>query len=114
MNMRTIVDHKSFHILGEALLREDGCYVLVRNGEVKCADEVYERKYYNAIITKVLEENHTGMMHDTQKNKHKYLGCTVSVTPAHMYGFIQVFYCYELKEYFTLEELEFVNDQKPT
>ena len=109
MNVHTLVDRKSNEILGEALRHEDGCYVLIHNGVAKCADEVYERKYYDAIIKKVLEENHTGMMHDTQKNKSKYVGCKVSVTPAHMYGFVQVFYCYELKEYFVLEELRFLS-----
>lgn len=61
----------------------------------------------SAKIIAIDEENRTGMYHDPQKSKRpEMIGCLVTVRPAHLWKDKKVYYCYELREYFSEGEIE--------
>jgi len=121
----------------KCLLKEDGNYTGVETGKNYSKEEYYHSKQFKARIISIDIENKTGMYHhykefqddkninvikrlnyigiDTREDnkyswKLKYIGCYITVEKAHLFGSIQVYYCLELNDYFSGNEIEIIKD----
>ena len=92
-------------------------YIGVKTGTKYPKNEYHISKYYKAKIINVDKENKTGMYHlykewndnDEENNisyKSKYIGAIVTVSKAHYCGEHTVYYCTELQEYFSDDEIK--------
>ncbi|MCA1021559.1 hypothetical protein [Halobacillus litoralis] len=119
MQLHSIVQYDGMPVIVQekCLLTDSGDYVGVESGKTYQSNKYKAMDSLRAKIVSVDDVNNTGMIrldrefNDTEdenasKLKSKYLGCYVTVRPAHMYGGINVYRCYELDEYFSEYEIE--------
>ena len=95
----------------EALDTDRDYFIGIDTGKKYSKSDYYISEYYKAIIKNVDKKNKTGMCHlYKDKNrvsfKKKYLNSIVSVRKAHFMGKHTIYYCHELNEYFSDDEIE--------
>lgn len=99
----------------DCLMSVDGDYVGVVTGTLYPKDSHYHSPLHKAVIISVDQENLTGMMHlseadsifgiNKKEYKARYIGCCITVSKVHLFNDVQIYYCTELKEYFSQNEL---------
>lgn len=106
----------------KCLKRQNGDFINIDDGTIYPCSDHYASKQYKAIIQKPDTENMTGMYHlyeefsgNNEENKkswkEKYIGCYVTVEPAHKCGDLKIYRCLELNgEYFSENELQILED----
>ena len=99
------------------LMTETGDYVGLSSGKFCSKKDHYHKELLKGQIVSVDSVNNTGMYHlcegdEEEENrysfKRKYIGCIVSVETAHSYGELTVYYCHELDEYFSSNEIKII------
>ena len=121
MQLYIIWNKNSVGINEKCLLREDGNYIGVETGKLYGIKEgYYASKLYNAKIKSVDDINRTGMYHlyeywhngmeENKKTfKQNYMNCFITVKEAHYVDELKIYFCLELNEYFSEDEIEILD-----
>lgn len=121
MQLYIVWTKNSTGINEKCLLREDGDYIGVETGSLySVKDGYYASKLYKAKIKSVDNINKTGMYHlyesrddDIEENKktfkQNYMNCFITVKEAHYVDELKIYFCLELNEYFSEDEIEILD-----
>ncbi len=115
MQLFSLYTRDHLKIKERCLITVDGDYVGVLTGSIFRKEDVYCKPIHGAVIISVDQENKTGTKDLSEDHpffgvnkmrwKERYIGCRVTVSAEHKHNDIQVYYCHELKEHFSENEL---------
>jgi len=110
----SVYTNKWIGVREDCLMTTSGDYIGLDTGTFYSKKDHYHSPMVKAKIKSADDENKTGMHHLSEKEennisyKRKYIGAIVTLKAAHWAGKHRIYYCMELKEFFSDDEIEII------